>query len=89
MLSFINWLLHNALYVNIDAGLGWVPPLPAYMNNVNSIADLTKKSVGDSLHWTITGINPSAGITEQALNSRARESCPTGMAPPLTFTIES
>lgn len=27
LLNFINWLLHNILYVNIDAGLRWVPPL--------------------------------------------------------------
>jgi ABC-type proline/glycine betaine transport system substrate-binding protein len=58
----------------VDVGIWYKEGLltmtvPAYMNNVNSIADLTKKSVGDSLHWTITGINPSAGITKQALKA--------------------
>jgi ABC-type proline/glycine betaine transport system substrate-binding protein len=53
------------LGVNLDGTKNGLA-VPTYMDNVTTIEDLKKEEVGKSLDYTITGIEPGAGIMAQA-----------------------
>lgn len=71
------WKKYKDDVTNVNEGVIDKAPLaltvPKYMKDVNSIEDLKGNSdVGDATDWTITGIDPGAGImhsTEKAIDN--------------------